>query len=135
MSKAEPFTIAAVQARSEFLDLEASVQKACRLIKEAGEQGAVLAVFPEAFLPAYPVWAWFIPAGHVHPLRALYSELHANSVSIPGEQTDRLCRAVFAVPKLSQVAQLIQSAPQGVFEVGSEILTRPQRLALILRPL
>jgi nitrilase len=73
--------------------LEESVEKACGLIREAGEKGARLAVFPEAFLPGYPLWVWFIPSGHTHPLRALYSELHANSVSIPGEHTDRLCQA------------------------------------------
>ncbi|MGD2120915.1 MAG: carbon-nitrogen hydrolase family protein [Gemmatimonadota bacterium] len=93
MATSDPFTIAAVQARPVFLDLEASIEKACGLIREAGGKGASVAVFPEAFLPGYPIWVWFIPSGHTRPLRALYSELHANSVSIPGEHTDRLCEA------------------------------------------
>ena len=84
------FKIAAVQASSVFLDLDASVAKACDLIAEAGANGATLAVFPEAFLPGYPVWVWFIPSGQTHPLRKLYAELHRNSVSIPGLATDRL---------------------------------------------
>ena len=82
-----------VQARPEFLDLEASVEKACALIREAGKEGARLAVFPEAFLPAYPLWVWFIPSGHTHPLRELYSELHENSIAIPGKETARLGEA------------------------------------------
>ena len=86
----KPFKIAAVQAAPVFLDLGASVEKACELIREAGGQGADLVVFPEAFLPGYPVWVWFIPPGHTHPLRSLYSTLHANSISIPGEETRRL---------------------------------------------
>lgn len=86
------FKIAAVQAASVFLDLEASLSKACRLIEEAAAEGATLIVFPEAFLPAYPLWAWFIPPGKTHPLRALYATLHANSVSIPGPEVDRLAK-------------------------------------------
>lgn len=84
------FKIAAIQASSVFLDLEASVAKACRLIEEAALGGASLAVFPEAFLPGYPVWVWFIPPGQTQPLRKLYTELHGNSVSIPGPATRRL---------------------------------------------
>jgi predicted amidohydrolase len=76
--------IAAVQAAPVFLNLEASIDKACGLIEEAAIDGAQLVVFPEAFLPAYPVWVWFIPSGHTHPLRELYTVLHANSVTIPG---------------------------------------------------
>jgi len=93
MVKAKPFKIAVIQARPEFLDLNATVEKACTLIREVGEKGANLAVFPEAFLPGYPVWVWFIPSGHTHPLREVYSELHANSISIPGEETARLGEA------------------------------------------
>jgi nitrilase len=90
---AESFRVAAVQAASVFLDLEASVEKACGLIEEAGKAGADLAVFPEAFLPGYPVWVWFIPPGHTHPLRALYAELHRNAIEIPGPETGRLGEA------------------------------------------
>ena len=82
----DSFRIAAVQAAPVFLDLDATVSKACRLIEEAAGEGAKLIAFPEAFVPAYPFWVWFIPPGKTHPLRALYSRLHANSVSIPGPE-------------------------------------------------
>jgi nitrilase len=90
MKGSEPFRVAAVQAASVFLDLAASLEKACRLIREAAERGASLVVFPEAFLPGYPVWVWFVPPGHTHPLREVYTELHANSIAIPGPETARL---------------------------------------------
>jgi nitrilase len=86
----EPFKIAAVQASSVFLDRSATVEKACRLIEDAAKGGASLAVFPEAFIPGYPLWVWYVPAGQTHVLRGLYSELHANSVSIPGIEVSRL---------------------------------------------
>jgi len=89
----EPFKIAAVQAAPVFLDLNATIDKVCALIEEAARQGATLVVFPEAFVPAYPLWVWFIPPGKTHPLRALYSELHRNSVSIPGPEASRLAEA------------------------------------------
>jgi len=87
------FKIAAVQACPVFLDRDATIGKACHLIAEAGAAGAQLVVFPEAFVPGYPLWVWFIPAGHTHPLRELYAELLANAVAVPSEATKRLCDA------------------------------------------
>jgi nitrilase len=76
-----------------FLDLEATLDKACRLIEAAAKGGATLVAFPEAFVPGYPLWVWFIPPGKTHPLRALYARLHANSVAVPGRAVTRLCAA------------------------------------------
>ena len=42
MKQADSFRIAAVQASSVFPDIEASVEKACRLIREAAAEGARL---------------------------------------------------------------------------------------------
>ena len=89
----ETFRIAAVQAAPVFLDLDATIEKACGLIETAAKGGASLVAFPEAFVPGYPVWVWFIPSGKTHPLRALYARLHANSVAIPGPEVNRLCEA------------------------------------------
>ena len=85
--------IAAVQAASVFLDLDSGVDKACRLIQEAADNRASLVVFPEAFLPAYPLWVWFIPPGHTRPLRELYAALHKHSVTIPGAAISRIADA------------------------------------------
>ncbi len=89
----ESVKIAAVQAASVFLDVEKSVEKACRLIEEAASQDAGLVVFPEAFIPGYPLWVWFIPSGHTHPLRELYALLHENAVTVPGRAVQRLSEA------------------------------------------
>lgn len=92
-SSGEPFRIAAVQAAPVFLDLDRTVAKACRLIEEAAGAGASLVAFPEAFVPAYPLWVWWIPSGQTRRLRALYSMLHAGSVRIPGPACSRLAEA------------------------------------------
>ncbi len=49
-----PFRAAVVQAGSVPFDSQRSVEKACRLMAETGRQGVKLAVFPEAFISAYP---------------------------------------------------------------------------------
>ena len=88
-----PFLVAAAQAAPEFLDRAATVEKACRLIGEAGKAGARLIVFPEGFIPTYPFWSWFIPAGKTQALRDLYTGLLDNSITVGDESTLRLCKA------------------------------------------
>jgi nitrilase len=96
MSSSDSFQIAAVQAAPVFLDREATLEKACGLIAQAGARGAKLVVFPEAFIPTYPLWVWWIPAGQSQPLRQLYHELLDQSVEVPGPVVDRLCDAARA---------------------------------------
>ncbi len=81
--------VAAIQAAPVFLDREASVAKACRLIREAGAAGARLIGFPEGFVPGHPLWYHFRPATDATSNR-LAARLFANSVTIPGRETDRL---------------------------------------------
>jgi nitrilase len=92
-AKDAPFLVAAAQAAPVFLDRAATVDKACSLIAEAGARGARLIAFPEGFIPAYPFWVWFIPAGNTQALRELYSELLDQAVTVPSDATDRLCAA------------------------------------------
>jgi len=82
--------VAAVQAASVFLDREASTEKACRLIREAGRNGARVIGFPEGFIPAHPVW-YHHHAATGAIANKLAVELFKNSVEIPGPQTDALC--------------------------------------------
>lgn len=52
--------LAAVQASPIFLDREGTIEKACRLISEAGKNGAKIIGFPECFVPAFPHWYQFL---------------------------------------------------------------------------
>ena len=87
MTSSTEFTLAAVQAAPVYFDREASTEKACQLIIQAGEKGADLAAFGETWLPGYPFF-------HGSPLlnqgRVTYL---ANAVEIPSPTTDRLCEA------------------------------------------
>lgn len=46
--------VAVAQAASIFVDKDASIQKAVKLINDAGKQGANLVVLPETFISGYP---------------------------------------------------------------------------------
>jgi nitrilase len=82
--------VAAAQATPVFLDREATTEKACSLVKEAGASGAELVVFGETFIPSYPDWVWRTPAWAD---RAFMTRLYANSVTVPGPTVDRLGEA------------------------------------------
>jgi len=88
-----PVVVAAAQAAPVFLDRAATVEKACDLIREAGRTGACLIVFPECFVPGYPFWVWFIPAGRTADLRDLYGRLLENAITVPDRSTELLCAA------------------------------------------
>ncbi len=85
--------VAAAQLSPVYLEREATVERAVAAIHEASARGARLIVFPEAFVPGYPMWVWSIPPGDTQTLRALYSELLRQAVSVPDATTERLCRA------------------------------------------
>ena len=87
------FRIAAVQAAPVFLNRDATIEKACGLIAEAAKAGALLAAFPEAFVPCYPIWSWLVPPARTHALRTLYAQFHENSLTIPGPGASRLAEA------------------------------------------
>ncbi|MGQ0525191.1 MAG: carbon-nitrogen hydrolase family protein [Betaproteobacteria bacterium] len=84
--------VAAVQAASVFLDREGSTEKACRLIREAGRNGARVIAFPEGYIPGHPVWYHHHAATSAIANR-LAVELFKNSVEIPGPEIETLCAA------------------------------------------
>ena len=84
------YKAAAVQAAPVFLDREATVEKGCSLIEEAAAHGAALVVFPETWVPGYPVWTSAVSRWNYSPSKKAYSRLYKNAVDIPGPVTERL---------------------------------------------
>jgi nitrilase len=82
--------VAAVQATPVILDADATVDKAIRLIGEAADAGAELAVLPETFVPLYPSNGWARHAARFGGSDELWERLWENSVDVPGPLVDRL---------------------------------------------
>src|SRR6476469_5570387 len=93
MAVLDTVRVAAVQATPVILDAEACVDKAARLMNEAADGGAQLAVLPETFVPLYPSNAWAKGAAAFGGWDELWSRLHENAVDVPGPLVDRLAAA------------------------------------------
>jgi len=87
------YKAAAIQASPIFLDKAATVDKACHLIEKAASQEAALVVFPEAWVPGYPVWTNAVSRWNYSPVKKVYGRLYKNAVDIPGPVTGRLGEA------------------------------------------
>lgn len=88
--------VAAVQAAPVFLDRRGSIEKACNLIREAGNNGAQIIVFPEGFIPSHPIWYHF-HEGTGPTATKLSRELFKNSIEIPGPDVSKLAEAAASV--------------------------------------
>lgn len=86
-------TIAIIQSNPVFLNLPETISKTKKLVVDAANLGADIIVFPETWLPGYPVWldyakelAMWGQAG----AKALYRILYDNSI----ELNDKHCRCL-----------------------------------------
>lgn len=78
--------VAAVQMSPVFLNKQATTDKVCKIILEAGLEGASVIGFPECIIPGYPAWDELLPMDR-SPAWSLYNKLFANSVEVPGPET------------------------------------------------
>jgi nitrilase len=82
--------VAAIQATPVILDADGCIDKAARLLHEAADDGAQLAVLPECFVPLYPSNAWARSAAGFAGWDEFWERMWENSVDVPGPAIDRL---------------------------------------------
>jgi nitrilase len=82
--------VAAIQATPKILDADGSVAKAARLLSEAADAGAELAVLPECFVSLYPSNAWARAAASFGGSDELWERMWLSSVDVPGPLIDEL---------------------------------------------
>lgn len=88
--------VAAAQLAPAYLDLEACLEIACQWIAEAGRQGISLLVFPETWLPGYPIWLDTSPEAALWdhpPTKLLFRRLYEHSPEIPSPAIHTLSTA------------------------------------------
>jgi len=79
-------TVAAVHTASVFLDTEATVDKAIGIVAEAASHGARLVVFPESFIPGFPIWVALAAPIHTH---GMFKALAAQAIQVNGPEMAR----------------------------------------------
>ena len=89
----EKVKVAVVQAAPVFMDKQKTIEKACKLIKEAGRNGAELIAFSEAFIPTYPAYYTVGYETNPHEWTDYMIALQDNSIVIPSEDTEILGHA------------------------------------------
>ena len=109
MTTYSEFKLAAIQAAPAYFDRDASTNKACRLIEEAGARGATIAAFSETWLPGYPYFISGSSIGRL-PWKAA-AEYLANAIEIPSATTDQLCEAARRA-NLDVVMGVVERDPQ-----------------------
>ncbi len=83
------FTVAAAHASPVFLDTPATVAKACSIIEEAARHGAQLVVFPETYVPAFPLWSALNAPIYNHDF---FVRLAQGALCVPGAELERVAR-------------------------------------------
>lgn len=79
--------VAACHIAPVFLDKAATLEKAAKWIVEAHENGADLVVFPEVFVPAFPIWsAAKAPIDNHH----LFQKLCEESLYVDGPEIQKI---------------------------------------------
>lgn len=83
------FKAATVQASPVFFNTDATIDKACAIIKEAAEEGASLVAFPEVFVCAYPYWSWI-----TNPIEGSkwFQKLYESSITSDGKEVQKLLK-------------------------------------------
>lgn len=75
--------VAAAHAAPVYMDAPATVKKAVSIIDEAARHGAELVVFPESFIPGFPVWAALWAPIYNHEW---FKRMVANSILVDGPE-------------------------------------------------
>ena len=93
--KKSTFKVAIIQQAPVFLNINETIEKANILVKNAAMQNAEIVIFPETWIPGYPVWLDFSPNAAIWnyaPAKSIFNILVENSLTIPGKNFDSLCK-------------------------------------------
>lgn len=113
------FKAATVQAAPVFLDTDATVDKACRLIAEAAGNGARLVAFPEVFVSGYPYWSWVMNPIEGSPW---FDRLARSAIEIPGPEIRKIAQAA-ARHRIHVVIGVNERSATGIGTIYNTLVT------------
>jgi nitrilase len=102
--------VAAAHVAPVFLNAKATVKKACNIIENAGNDDIDLLVFPESFVPGFPLWAAVSAPIRNHDF---FVDFARESISVPGPEIMSICAAARAAKIIISIG-ISESAPQSV---------------------
>ncbi len=102
--------VAAAHVAPVFLDAKATVKKACKIIENAGKDGIELLVFPESFIPGFPLWAAISAPIQNHDF---FVDFARESISVPGPEVMSICAAAREANIIVSIG-ISESTPQSV---------------------
>ena len=127
-----PLRVALIQAPPVFLDLAGCLRVAETRLREAAATGATLVVFPETWLPGYPLWLDEAPGAALWdhpPTKALHRCLFDNSPRLDGPEIGRLRELAGELgTDLLERAERVQAAGRAGLGTILSIKARLQRL-------
>jgi nitrilase len=75
--------VAVIQTPPVLLHRDRTIAKALLSIDEAANEGASLIVFPEAYVPGYPMWIWRLrPGGDMAISGEIHARLRENAINL-----------------------------------------------------
>ena len=98
------------------LDRTHGLDRAEALVRDAAAQGATLVVFPETWLPGYPVWLDVCRDAALwnhQPVKSVFGRLARESVAVPGDAMDALASVARAsgVTLVMGVSERVDEGP------------------------
>ncbi len=93
MDKTKHVAVCAAHVAPVYLDAQATIEKACKLILEAGNKNIDLIVFPESFVPGFPLWPAVSPPYRNHDFFERFADA---SIRVPGPEIFSICQAARA---------------------------------------
>ncbi|KAJ5368358.1 aliphatic nitrilase [Penicillium cataractarum] len=120
--------VAVTQTEPVWLNLDATVEKTCKLINEAAENGAQLVTFPECWIPGYPAWIWSRPVDLKLSTRYIQNSLKVDSVQMIKIQECAAANKITVVLGFSENIHSSLYISQAIIGPDGKILTLRKKI-------
>ncbi|VUC30629.1 unnamed protein product [Clonostachys rosea] len=115
--------VAVTQAEPVWLNLDASVDKTCKLITDAAQNDAQIVTFPECWIPGYPAWIWTRPVDPALSVKYIQNSLVVNSPQMLKIRKSAAENKIVVVLGFSENRNHSLYISQAIINTDGEVLT------------